>query len=60
MFDQKWELLRAHLGEVAILEFAAASGVSERMLRYLRGGSRRPSPDTAQAVLGALGEVLDD
>jgi hypothetical protein len=50
--------LRELIGRVSIPRLAAASGVSERMLRYLKNGSRRPSPATAQAVLGALGEML--
>jgi hypothetical protein len=27
------------------------------MLRYIRDGSRRPATATAQAILGALGEI---
>ena len=41
-------------------ELARQSGVSERMLRYLRDGARRPSPAVTPAILGALGEMLDD
>jgi hypothetical protein len=52
------EALRELIGRVSIPKLAAASGVSERMLRYLRDGSRRPSPATAQAILGALAEML--
>jgi hypothetical protein len=55
----EWELLRRRLGEVSITELAAASGVSERMLWYLRDGSRQPSPAMARAILGALGEMLE-
>jgi hypothetical protein len=54
----EWERIRLRLGEVSIPELAKRSGVSERMLRYLRDGSRQPSPATAQAILGALGEML--
>ena len=55
----EWERIRSRLGGVSIPELANRSGVSERMLRYLRDESRKPSPATAQAVLGALGEMLD-
>jgi hypothetical protein len=52
------ELLRRRLGEVSIPELAERSGVSERMLRSVRDGSRRPSPATVEAVLRALEEML--
>ena len=54
----EWERMRSRLGEVSIPKLAKRSGVSERMLRYLRDGARQPSPATAQAVFGALGEML--
>ena len=51
------EALRELIGRASIRKLAAASGVSERMLRYLRDGSRHLSPATAQAILGALGDA---
>jgi len=56
--EADYQGLRELIARVSIPKLAAASGVSERMLRYIRDGSRRPSPATAQAVYGALGEVL--
>jgi hypothetical protein len=41
--------LRARLSAVSIRELAARSGLSERMLRAVRDGSRRPAPATARA-----------
>ena len=56
----EWERVRPRLWEVSIPELAKRLGVTERMLWYLRDGSRQASPATAQAILGALGEMLDD
>jgi hypothetical protein len=56
--EADYQRLQELIGQVSIPKLAAASGVSERMLRYLRDGSRRPSPAVAQAILGAVGEAL--
>ena len=56
----EWEQVRPLLSQVSIRELAARSGVSGRMLRALRQGDREPSPETVQAILGALGEMLGE
>ncbi len=50
------ELLRT----VSISELAQLSGVSERMLRGLRQGTRRPSAATLEVITEALVRILDD
>ena len=55
----EWELLRPHLSRVSISDLAARPGVDERMLRYLRRGDRRPSADKLEAIIDALGQMLD-
>jgi hypothetical protein len=56
--EADYQGLRQLIGRVSIPKLAVTSGVSERMLQYLRDGYRRPSPATVEAVLRALGEML--
>jgi hypothetical protein len=42
--EADYQGLRESVEQVSIPRLAAASGVSERMLRYLRDGDRKPSP----------------
>jgi hypothetical protein len=53
-----WEAIRSQLDRVSITELARQSGVSERMLRYLREGKRQPSREKLEAIAGALGRML--
>jgi transcriptional regulator with XRE-family HTH domain len=53
------EAIRPHLDRVSISELSARSGVSERMLRYLRRGERRASEKTLEAIDPALVRMLD-
>ena len=48
------EALRELLRQVSIPKLAAASGVSERMLRAIRSGERRASARGVRAIVGAL------
>jgi hypothetical protein len=54
------EAIRSQLDRVSISELAARSGVSERMLRSVRQGTRRPSEKVLEAIIEALAEMLDD
>jgi hypothetical protein len=56
----EWEVLRLWLDRVSISDLAAGSGVSERMLRNLRQGDRRPSADKLEAIMVALARMLDE
>ena len=56
----EWEAIRDLLETASITRLAELSGVSERMLRDLRQGTRRPSAETLEAIAGALGRMLDD
>ena len=56
----EWETIRPLLDLVSIPELAARSGVSERMLQYLRKGKRQPSAKTLEAIEAALVRMLDE
>ena len=55
----EWEEIRARLSDVPLRNLAEKSGVSERMLRDLRRGRRRPSARTLETIVEALGRMLD-
>jgi hypothetical protein len=54
------EAIRSLLDRVSISKLAAQSGVSERMLRSIRRGDRRPSAKTFRKITGALAQSLDE
>jgi transcriptional regulator with XRE-family HTH domain len=56
----EWEAIRPYLDRVSISELSARSGVSQRMLRDLRQGTRRPSPRRLEAIAVALVRMLDE
>ena len=55
----EWERLRAQLQSVSLRELSQLSGVSPRMLRDLRQGTRKPSARTAAAIVAGLGRMPD-
>jgi len=55
-----FEAIRSLLQSVSIAKVADLSGVSPRMLRDIRQGTRRPSAKTLEAITGALGRLLDE
>ena len=56
----EWEAIRPWLDRVSPLELADRSGVSPRMLRNLRQGNGRPSPEKLEALAEALVELLHE
>jgi hypothetical protein len=55
----EWETTRPNLDGVSISELAVRSGVSQRMLRNLRQGTRSASHKTLEAIAAALVRMLD-
>ncbi len=55
----EWKPIRARMADVPIAQLANLSGVSQRMLRYLQNGDRRPSAETIEAIAAALARMLD-
>jgi DNA-binding transcriptional regulator YiaG len=56
----EWETIRPWLYRVSISKLSALSGVSQRMLRDIRQGKRRPSGKNLEAIMAALVRLLDD
>lgn len=54
----EWEAIRARLQSVSLAELSELSGVSQRMLRDLRQGTRLPSAATLEAIEAALSTLL--
>ncbi len=54
------EAISSQLQSVSIVKLAALSGVSERMLRSIRNGVRRPSAKTLDAIMPHLAHMLDE
>jgi len=57
--EGEWEATRPYLDQVSISELAGRSGVSQRMLRDLRQGTRLPSAKRLGAIIAALVRMLD-
>ena len=55
----EWEALRPWLDRVSLSKLAELSGLTPRMLRYLRNGDRKPSAKKFQAIVAALVSMLD-
>jgi hypothetical protein len=54
------EAIRSQLQSVSIAKVADLSGVSPRMLRDIRQGTRRPSAKRLGAITAALAQMLDE
>ena len=55
----EWAAIRPLLDEAPTRELSRRSGVTERMIRYLRRGDRRPSAKTFAAIVSALAGMLE-